>query len=135
MPTASESWRVVFRQGLVPVLSDKALAALRDGLANDDPALLQGQTTDPEPRSYVLDWPCYGGCAISFAGMRGEGLGTVGEVEEFFARACFEIDTRLGPASCRWFLNFWDETPRAEAVPVLLAEVELAIEKRKAVAS
>lgn len=48
------------------------------------------------------------------------------------ARMCFEIDQRMGePAGCRWFLNWWDETPRAKLFAQLLPEVELAIEQRK----
>jgi len=49
----------------------------------------------------------------------------VAEVEEFFARACFEADQRLGePAGCRWFLNWFDETPRDEMRRLLFAEVK-----------
>jgi hypothetical protein len=55
-------------------------------------------------------------------------LETVSEVEEFFARACFETDQRLGePAACRWFLNWYDETPREEMRRQLLAEVNRSL--------
>jgi hypothetical protein len=55
-------------------------------------------------------------------------LDTVAEVEEFFARACFETDQRLGePAACRWFLNWYDETPREEMRRQLLAEVNRSL--------
>ena len=61
----------------------------------------------------------------------GTGLETVGEVEEFFARICFEADQRLGePAACRWFLNWFDDTPRAEMRREMLAEIELALADR-----
>jgi hypothetical protein len=54
-------------------------------------------------------------------------------VEEFFARMCFEIDQRLGePAGCRWFLNWFDETPREEMRQQLLAEVKRALAQRRA---
>ena len=56
---------------------------------------------------------------------------TVGQVEEFFAKACYQADQRLGePAACRWFLNWFDNTPRAEMRRELLAEVELALAVR-----
>jgi hypothetical protein len=58
-------------------------------------------------------------------------LETVAEVEEFFARVCFEADQRLGePAACRWFLNWYDEAPRAEMRRLLLAEVNRALALR-----
>lgn len=129
---ATESWRVVFRDGLAPQLSDNALAALERGLAEDDPTLMQGCTTTPPPLMAVQDWPVAGGDFIAYAGWKGEGLVTVGETEEFFAKSCFEIDQRLGePAACRWFLNWGDNTPRPEAFSALLGEVRREIAKRK----
>ena len=55
----------------------------------------------------------------------------VGQVEEHFARCCFEADQRLGePAACRWFLNWFDDAPRTDMRRELLAEVELALADR-----
>ena len=127
-----EAWRKVWRDGLCPLLSDEALAALETALRSDDRRLIQGATTQPPPLLCVQDWPCEAGCLVGYCGWVGEGLETVGEVEEFFARMCFEMDTRLGePAGCRWLLNWWDETPRAEAVAALLPEVELELRRRR----
>lgn len=56
---------------------------------------------------------------------------TVREVEEFFARMCYEIDLRVGePAGCRWFLNWFDDTPRDEMRSELLTEVRLVTKTR-----
>ena len=126
-----ESWRMVWREGFAPVLSNAGLESLWQALRNDDPRLVQGATTAPPPLLSVCDWDCEGTCAIGFCGWKGEGLGTVGEVEEFFARICFEVDKRLGePAGCRWFLNWFDDTPREEMRDELLTEVERAIRQR-----
>src|SRR4051794_37938917 len=126
-----ESWRQVWREGFVPVLSTSGLETLRDALRTDDPRLTQGSTTTPPPLLCVQDWPVEAACALGFCGWQGEGLESVGEVEEFFAKACFEADQRLGePAACRWFLNWFDDTPRAEMRRELLAEVELALGDR-----
>ena len=126
-----ESWRLVWRDGFVPVISTTGLMALRDALLSDDPRLTQGSTTTPPPLMCVQDWPVEAACALGFCGWQGEGLESVGEVEEFFARACFEADQRLGePAACRWFLNWFDDTPRPEMRRELLAEVELALADR-----
>ena len=127
-----ESWRKVWREGVVPMVSTAGLDALRKALSNDDARLVQGATTTPPPLQCVQDWPVEAACALGFCGWQGEGLETVAEVEEFFARMCFEIDQRLGePAACRWFLNWFDETPRDEMRPLLLAEVECALAQRQ----
>jgi hypothetical protein len=127
-----ESWRKVWREGVAPLLSTAGLEALRQALTTDDARLLQGATTTPPPLQCVQDWPVEAACALGFCGWQGEGLETVAEVEEFFARMCFEIDQRLGePAACRWFLNWFDETPRDEMRDLLLAEVNHALDQRR----
>ena len=129
-----ESWKLVWRKGFAPVLSNKGLSALRDALRNDDLRLVQGSTTTPPPLLCVHDWPVEACDALGYCGWQGEGLVTVGEVEEFFARACYEADERLGePAACRWFLNWYDDTPRYEMRAELLAEVERTLCERKPV--
>jgi hypothetical protein len=126
-----ESWRLVWRDGFAPVLSTTGLESLRDALRGDDPRLTQGSTTTPPPLMCVQDWPVEAACALGFCGWQGDALETVGQVEEFFARACCEADLRLGePAACRWFLNWFDDTPRDEMRRQLLAEVELALKAR-----
>lgn len=126
-----ESWRIVWRNGFVPGFSTVGLEAVRQALLTDDPRLIQGATTTPPPLMAVQDWPVEGCCGVSYCGWQGEALTTVGEVEEQFARLCFEADQRLGePAACRWFLNWFDDTPRDQMRKGLLAEVELALRTR-----
>src|SRR5262245_23971678 len=133
MECEMESWRHCWRQGVAPLLSTDNLEVLRQALVNDDRRLLQGVTTDPPPLQCVQDWPVEGACGISFCGWQGDGLLLVGEVEEYFARMCFEIDKRLGePAGCRWFLNWFDDTPRAEMRKELLQEVQRSLAERLA---
>ena len=126
-----ESWRTVWRDGFVPVISTTGLEALQHALQSDDLRLTQGSTTTPPPLMCVADWKCEGACAVGLAGWLGDDLETVGEVEEFFARVCFEADQRLGePAACRWFLGWYDKTPRDEMRRELLSEVKLALAGR-----
>jgi hypothetical protein len=130
-----DSWRKIWRDGFAPLLSTTGLQALKNALREDDGRLLQGATTSPPPMMCVQDWPVEATCAIGFCAWQGEGLETVGEVEEFFARACHEADTRLGePAACRYFLNWFDDTPRDQMRRLLLEEVEFALSQRFPVA-
>lgn len=127
-----ESWRKVWRDGVEPLLSTEGLNALKRALETDDERLLQGATTTPPPLMALQDWPVEAACALGFCGWQGDDLETVAEVEEFFARMCFEIDQRLGePAGCRFFLNWFDETPRDEMRRELLSEVNLALCNRE----
>lgn len=120
-----ESWKLVWRKGFSKVLTADSLTALAEALRTDDKRLVQGSTTTPPPLLCVHDWPVEATDAIGFCGWQGEGLTTVGEVEEFFARACYACDAQLGePAACRWFLEWYDDTPRHEMRAELLAEVE-----------
>ncbi len=126
-----ESWRKVWREGLAPHLSTAALMALQRGLQADDSRLIQGATTSPPPLECVRDWPVEAACVLGYCGWQGEGLQTVAEVEEFFARACFEADQALGePAACRWFLNWFDDTPRDEVRRQLLPEINRTLAHR-----
>ena len=128
-----ESWRKVWRDGLAPLISTAGLEALRTALSNDDARLLQGATTTPPPVQCVQDWPVEAACVLGYCGWQGEGLQSVAEVEDYFARLCFEVDQRLGePAACRWFLNWFDETPRDEMRRLLLPEVQLLLAERRA---
>ena len=126
-----ESWREAWRNGFAVVLPLDGLLSLRDALRDDDARLLQGATTKPPPLMCVQDWPCEGGDAISWTRYCGDASVTVGDVEEHFAKMCFDVDQKIGePAACRWFLNWFDDTPRAEMRRELVAEVELAIQAR-----
>jgi hypothetical protein len=107
--TAAEK---VFKEGFAPNLSNLELTHLLKALTDDNERLIQGGTTKPPPLMCVQNWPVEAACAISFMGWR-SGLETVGEVEEYFAKKCFEADQILGePAACRWFLNWYDDFPR-----------------------
>ncbi len=126
-----ECWQKVWREGFAPLLSTTGLHALRRALIDDDERLMQGATTSPPPMTCVQDWLIEGTCAIGFCGWQGEGLETVGEVEEFFAQSCHEADQRLGlPGGCRYFLNWFDDTPRDQMRRLLLGEVELMLSER-----
>ena len=77
-----------------------------------------------------------GTCAISLCGWQGDGLRSVGQIEDYFHRICDAADAVFHePAACRYFLNWFDETPRAAMRRELLAEVRLALRERMPVAA
>lgn len=127
-----EKWRKVWREGIAPVLSDEALQSLLSGLLADDKTLIQGATTSPPPLQCVEDWDCEAACAIGYGGWKGEGLRTAHDVEVYFAKKCFESDGRMGePGVIRWFLNWFDDTPRAEMRREFIPEITRELTQRK----
>jgi hypothetical protein len=128
-----EKWRRVWRNGIAPQLSWAGLFNLRNALENDDPRLMQGVVSTPPALDALRDRAVEGACAVSYCGWRGEGLRTVGQIDEFFARTCEAADAAFNePAACRYFLNWFDDVPRAEMRRELLAEVALAMQSRLA---
>jgi hypothetical protein len=92
---------------------------------------VQGTVTFPPPLQVLEEHPVERACALGFCGWQADHLATVAEVEEFFARICSEVGQRLGdPAACRWFLNWFDETPRPEMRRKLLTEVRESLAER-----
>lgn len=132
MPETVPSWLHVWRVGFAPQFSTAGLEALARALETDDERLLQGGTTSPPPLLCVQDWPVASACPVAFTGWQGDGLQTIGEVSEYFGRVCFECDALIGePAGCRFFLNWFDESPREEVRQALLAEVRQELARRK----
>jgi hypothetical protein len=126
-----EKWRIVLREGIFPLASTVELQAGKLAVENDFPELLQSATTSPPPVQSVQNWPCEGACFLAYIGWRGLRLSTVGEVEEYFAKFCFEIDDKLGePAACRWFLDWFDKTPRKEVLEQLQLELDQELTRR-----
>lgn len=124
-------WQRVFREGFAPQFSTPCLEQLLSALGRDDPHLLQGATISPPPLACVQDWPVEAACAVSWLCWQGDELERVGDVESAFAQACFEADKRLGESgSCRHFLNWFDDTPRAEMRRELAAEVRRVLSAR-----
>ncbi len=133
-----EAWRAVWRTGITPFISTAGLLALKKGLQEDDPNLIQGATTTPPPLLVVLKWPVEAADFAGYAFWQGDkqGEATVGECEGEFARVMYECDQVMGePAACRHVINWFDDTPRDDMRRELLSEVELALSQRVAVAT
>ena len=126
------SAKLVWEKGFMPCISTAGLKALYEGLKANDDKITQGSTTTPPPLMCVQDWPVEACDALAYCGWKGDGLVTVGQVEEYFARMCFEADGRMGePAGCRWFLNWFDDTPRDEMRRDLMSWIEPELKLRE----
>jgi hypothetical protein len=130
---ALQAWQKVWREGIAPLLSTAALVALERALFRDDPRLIHGETCKPAPVQAVQDWPVEAACLVGYCGWQRDGLFTVAEVEDYFARVAHAVDQALGePAACRWFFDWFDSTPRAEMRRALQAEVGRTLAQRSA---
>lgn len=128
-----ELWKKVFCEGFAPHIETHRLQGLASALEKDDIRLLQGATTTPPPLPSIEDCPVEAACAMTFCGWLGEDM-TVGQAEEYFANLCFQADQEIGqPAACRHFLNWHDDTPRAEMQSALLSAVREVLDKREGV--
>ena len=125
----TQAWQKCWHEGFAPLLSDEGLFELAKALREDDPKLIQGHTcitANGYRKGEVI-----GACAISYAGWKGDELTGWDEVEAFFSMCCWKVDQSFGMmASCRYFLNWFDETPRFQMRKELLAEVQKIIEMR-----
>lgn len=120
-------WKRVLWKGYVPLLNANHLRALADGLERDDSALIQGATCSPPPLPSVENWPVESADAIAYMGWK-NGLITVAQIEEFFARLQYDADQLLGErAGVRHWLNWWDSEPRSEVFSLSLREVQMAL--------
>lgn len=126
------SWQKCFREGFAPCFSTKGLRALLVAVENDDPTLLQCATTQPPPLMSVVDWPVEACCAVCYPFWAGDGLITVGELEEAFAEACYQCDQNLGePVGSRHFLSEFDTEDRKTFFPKLREEILFVLAQRE----
>ena len=124
-----ERWQRVWRDGVAPRLSNRALQALKTALLRDDPRLIQNRTMSPPPLLGLHEAEVEAACALGVCGWHGDGCMTVGALEAYFDELCTLVDADLGePAACRYFLDWFDATPRYTMRRLLLAEVERTLE-------
>ena len=131
-----ERWQRVWRDGLAPRMSRRGLEVLRTALTRDDPRLVQGRSMTPPPLVGLQDAEVEAACALGFCGWHGDGCDTVGALDAYFDELCTSADESLGePAACRYFLDWFDATPRHTMRRLLLAEVRRALHEPQPVAA
>jgi hypothetical protein len=131
-----EKWRRVWREGFGPLLSTRSLQLLQNALVHDDPQLVQGAISEPPFLDGLQEHAVEATCALGFCGWQGEECHSVGQLDEFFQRLCDAADAHFtDAAACRFFFNWYDDTPRDEMRQELYAEVTLALKQRRAVAA
>ena len=131
-----QAWQKAWRDGLAPQFTTRGLEGLAAALERDDARLITGATTNPPPLQCTQDWAVECCCPVCYALLHGQPPDAVrvGELEEWFAEACWEADQRLGePAGCRHFLNAVDEWSRPELIRNLLPEIKRTLAERQPV--
>lgn len=130
-----EPWRAAWRTAIAPHLPAKGLAALRDALAADDPALCQGTTVQPiiPDFQWFADAPAEAACAIGFCIWRDGGVPKTSRAVSRafcdFSRTIADAKTPGAPES--WaFVEWFDAAPRAEMLRELLPEVDRELARR-----
>jgi len=78
----------------------------------------------PPPLECLWDWAVEGADLLAYPAWRARRLVTVREVEEAAWALCSAIDARLGEGAAKELLAWYDATPRADVLAVLLGEVE-----------
>ena len=126
-----ENWRMAWRRGIAPQLSEHDLRVLGKAIYSDDPRLLHGVVCRPVPGRDSGDCPVLGACAIGYCAAFARGMTLVGEVEEWFSTVIREADERLMCGSAACFLNFWDHGPFGKVRLDLLAEIETELATRE----
>jgi hypothetical protein len=125
------AWQRAWRTGFAPFIATGGLEALRRALWEDDRRLIQNCTTQPPPLCTFEDCPAVCGCALAICGM-GEGLTTVGQLDDYFHRLCRQAEEALGwETGPSVFLNYFDDTPRERMRAELLEEVSRELERRQ----
>jgi hypothetical protein len=126
------NWQEVWRRGFAPQLSDRALKALADALAVDDPRLIQGYCTDPVPVRQSADSVVWGACPVTYGDWQTTPRRTVGNLGWRFHSLCAGADKAMGqPRAWQVFVEWWGTTGRLEAFTLLLAEVNATLAERK----
>jgi hypothetical protein len=133
----NDAARHAFTYGFAPQFTEATLIALRDALVSDDPRLMQGRTTEPEPvlMHHGLKIEC--ACAIGFCAWVQNQSVTVGEVLIGYGDMLDQADRNLG-RMCAYspFLHAFDDTPREIVFPAMAELVnEILSERQQQVAA
>ena len=128
-----EPWRLAWRQGIAPQLSEDALMALEAALASDNPAIIQGATFDPPPLLCFRDWPVQAACPIGYAIWQGDSIRNVHEVEEAFIAMSLACNKLVGTGGFSAFLSWVDDSPRKLMRRELAEEVQQTLIQRQEV--
>lgn len=122
----------VLRMGFLPYWTDETILRLLTALEADDPLLVQEVTCIPLPLPTNYNQQVEGLCPIAFCSVSNPSNVTVGTAEILFANACATANEVMGKpySHCR-FLEWYDNTPRAEAFAALAAEIKDELSRRK----
>lgn len=126
------TWRDVWSAACT-YFTTKGLEALKASLEGGGKDIVQQLTVLPSSYRLFGKLLPEKACPIAYCGWQGGiGIEVVDELEMFFAQICFDLETVFNePCVIRYFLKWFDNAPREEAIKLLLAEVVDELHKRK----
>lgn len=130
-------WKVAWHKGIVPQITVQGLKALRQGLINDDPNLIQGDTVNyvPHPSGYVNPTTFASvckACVIAYCVWKSEKSNDYQDIVGRFSTIVSHSKKLGGPeGSAIRFIAWVDRINRSEMRELLLPEVELAIASKE----
>jgi len=123
---ATENWRHVWREHIVPQLSEQELIFVRDALVRDDRALITGHSY--LPRHPRMQEEPEAACLLCYGPWKARKLSTSDQLDLVFAQICHGVDESMGQiGGCHHFLCWYDDAPRHEMRREMLQEVKLAL--------
>lgn len=135
-----------WRNGFAPLLPTPGLERLAEALKNAPVReatgtpfgpLVQGVTVFPYASDFFTSGhgkPVEACCAVTFTGWQSHEW-TVKEASDYFANVCEQADKALGEGGCRYFLNWFDDTPFEKVRAELGSEIERELRLRQGVLS
>lgn len=130
MTPEPNSWQWAW-QALAAQQTDAELTSLAEALERNDSRLLQGATCEPAPMEWYFGDEVERACGVCWGLWQVRKCYRVGELDNAFRATLFAADQLLAePAATRFFVNWFDETPRSIVFPALALEVRAELARR-----
>jgi hypothetical protein len=133
---ATNDWRYVWHEGLVPQLPPAGLRAFARALAEDSPALMQKCTYFPKACESNRHRPIEKACGLAYVIWQGYAVENVWEADTVFCDVVSRCDVRMRELgrpelSAYTFISWFDDTDWPTVRGELLPEVEAAVRQKE----
>lgn len=117
-----EPWRKCWRNAIAPQLPKNGLKALRKAILKNSPRVIQHEIF------CLRDNKIYGGCAVGYALWKGCHYTAVYDIIQHYNTICEKTDRQLKKLGAHAdFFDWFDNNPLEQVLPLLLEEIDLAL--------